>query len=202
MAELEADMKKYKVSTSLDNLPHKSEYLKTGNDPDELLKIYIDWYDGSIRAMDSEIGRLFECLRDLGLEKDTLMVWVADHGEEFWEHGRLFHGHTVYGELNQVPLVFHWPNNPEIRKGVMIDQQIENIDIMPTILEACGVEMPAVVNGVKQSPLAGVSMIWFGEDGRVVRQLDYWNAAEDAALRPPGDWDPVAAHEGGAPPGP
>jgi SnoaL-like protein len=50
----------------------------------------------------------------------------------------------------------------------------------------------------RDTTLAGVSMIWFAEDGLVVRQLDYWNDAEDAALRPAADWDPVAVHEGGA----
>src|SRR4029450_1131376 len=60
LAELEADMRKHNVQTSLDSLPHKAEYLKTGNDPDELLKIYTDWYDGSIRGVDAERGRLRE----------------------------------------------------------------------------------------------------------------------------------------------
>ncbi len=148
LAELEADMRKHKVGTSpVDNLPHKEEYLKTGNDPEELLKIYKDWYDGSIRGMDAEIGRLLEALREMGLDQDTLLVWTSDHGEEFWEHGKLFHGQSVYGELNQVPLVFHWPNSPQIRKGAMVEQQIESIDIMPTILELLGIPGPTTMQG-------------------------------------------------------
>jgi arylsulfatase A-like enzyme len=83
----------------------------------------------------------------MGLDQDTLMVWAADHGEEFWEHGKMFHGHSVYGELNQVPLVFRWPNCPEIRKGAMVDQQIENIDIMPTILALAGIHGPTNMQG-------------------------------------------------------
>jgi arylsulfatase A-like enzyme len=154
LVEIEADMKKHKVGTSpVDNLPHKAEYLKTGNDPDELLKIYKDWYDGSIRGMDAEIGRLLEALREMGLDQDTLIVWSADHGEEFWEHGKMFHGQSVYGELNQVPLVFRWPNNPDIRKGAMVDQQIENIDIMPTILELAGIAGPTNMQGRSLLPL-------------------------------------------------
>src|SRR6185295_16945727 len=77
LAELEADMRNHKVATRHD-LPNKDEYLKTGNDPDELLKIYTDWYDGSIRGVDAEIGRLLEALRGMGLDQDTLMVWAAD----------------------------------------------------------------------------------------------------------------------------
>jgi hypothetical protein len=41
------------------------------------------------------------------------MVFAADRGEELWEHGRLFHGHSVYGELNQVPLSSAGPTIPK-----------------------------------------------------------------------------------------
>jgi arylsulfatase A-like enzyme len=153
MVEIDAAISKHKVAAKF-GLPHKDEYVsKTGNDPDELLKIYKDWYDGSIRGMDAEIGRLLEALREMGLDQDTLMVWGADHGEEFWEHNQLFHGQTVYGELNQVPLVFRWPNGPDIKKGVMIDQQVQNLDIMPTILELAGIQGPTNMQGRSLVPL-------------------------------------------------
>jgi arylsulfatase A-like enzyme len=153
MVEIDAAISKHKVQNKF-GLPHKDEYVsKTGNDPDELLKIYKDWYDGSIRGMDAEIGRLLEALREMGLDQDTLMVWGADHGEEFWEHNQLFHGQNVYGELNQVPLVFRWPNSPEINKGVMIDHQVQNLDIMPTILELAGIQGPTNMQGRSLVPL-------------------------------------------------
>jgi hypothetical protein len=49
----------------------------------------------------------------------------------------------------------------------------------------------------RDTTLAGVSIVWFGDGGLVVQQLDYWNEAEDAALTPPEEWGPIAAHEGG-----
>jgi arylsulfatase A-like enzyme len=146
-------MRAKKIRTGMDAMPDKEEYLKTGNAPEELLKIYQDWYDGSIRGADSEIGRLLEALRDMGLEKDTLFVWATDHGEEFWEHGKLFHGQSVYGELNQVPMVYHWPNSPDLRKGAMVDQMVQNIDIMPTILELAGITGPTNMQGRSLVPL-------------------------------------------------
>jgi arylsulfatase A-like enzyme len=152
MAQLDADISKFKVPNKF-GLPEKDAYVKTGNDPDELLKIYQDWYDGSIRAMDAEIGRLLEAMREMGLDRDTLVVWGADHGEEFWEHNQLFHGQSVYGELNQVPLVFRWPNSPEIKKGIMLDQQVQNLDIMPTILELAGIQGPTNMQGRSLLPL-------------------------------------------------
>lgn len=153
MVEIDAAISKHKVQNKF-GLPNKDEYVsKTGNDPDELLKIYKDWYDGSIRGMDAEIARLLEALREMGLDQDTLIVWGADHGEEFWEHNQLFHGQNVYGELNQVPLVFRWPNSPEIKKGVMIDHQVQNLDIMPTILELAGIQGPTNMQGRSLVPL-------------------------------------------------
>jgi arylsulfatase len=57
------------------------------------------------------------------------------------------------------PLVIHWPKGIKA-KGEVRDQYHHSVDIVPTILEACGVDMPETVNGVKQSPLAGVSMAY------------------------------------------
>jgi len=55
--------------------------------------------------------------------------------------------------LNQVPMVFHWPNNPEIRKGAMVDQQVQNLDIMPTILALSGIQGPTNMQGRSLIPL-------------------------------------------------
>lgn len=47
----------------------------------------------------------------------------------------------------------------------------------------------------RDTTLAGAAVLWFGEDGRVVRQFDYWNQADDTAKPPPEGWGPVLAHE-------
>ena len=59
--------------------------------------------------MDAELGRLRERLGEMGLDRRTLIVFLADHGEEFLEHGRTFHNQSIYGELTNVPLFFWWP---------------------------------------------------------------------------------------------
>ena len=183
LAELEADMHKHDVHARMDNLPNKADYLKTGNDPGELLQIYKDWYDGSIRGADAEIGRLLEALKELGLENDTLMVWATDHGEEFWEHGRLFHGHSVYGELNQVPMVFHWPNSPDVRKGVMVEQQVQDLDIMPTILELAGIPGPSAMQGRSLVPLLNGTGVGTWQEQPAITQA---MVDSDSAVGPPG----------------
>ena len=162
-------MRKNNVATVM-GLPRKQDYLKTGNDPNELLKIYLDWYDGSIRGADAEIGRLLQALKGMGLDEDTLMVFTSDHGEEFWEHGRMYHGYSVYGEFNQVPLLFRWPNNPSLRKGAMIGKQIESIDIMPTILELAGIQGPITMQGRSLVPLLNGSGITTWEERPAITQ--------------------------------
>ena len=114
-------------------------------DPDAYVDYDQDWYDGSIRGMDVELGRLVERLRTLGLDDDTLIVFMSDHGEEFLEHGRMFHGQTVYNELTQVPLVMRWPG--AIPSGVVVDENVQLIDIMPTLLDLSGLPHPEGLQG-------------------------------------------------------
>ena len=110
-----------------------------------------DWYDGSIRAMDAEVARLFEKLRELGLDDDTLFVFMSDHGEEFLEHGRHFHGNSAYGEMVNVPLFFWWPE--VVPAGAVVDELVQSIDVMPTLLELSGLSVPEQVQGQSLVPL-------------------------------------------------
>ncbi len=95
--------------------------------------------------MDAEIGKILELLRNHSMAKNTLVVFAGDHGEEFLEHGRMFHGQTVYGELTDVPLIFWRPG--VVPSGKSIDQTVESIDVMPTILQMCGLKPPAGIQG-------------------------------------------------------
>ena len=82
-----------------DRVPAVALLQKAEVDPEAFIAHEFAWYDGSIRAMDVEIGRLLEGLEARGLADKTLVAFVSDHGEEFLDHGYLGHGHTAYGEL-------------------------------------------------------------------------------------------------------
>jgi arylsulfatase len=71
---------------------------------------------------------------------------------------RMFKRYVYQGGVCD-PLVISWPKGIEAR-GEVRNQYHHSTDIFPTILEACGIEMPEVVNGYRQSPLAGVSMVY------------------------------------------
>ena len=90
-------------------LPDREEIEKAGIDVDTYVSREKAWYDASIRAMDLELGRLLEHLQHLGLDENTMIVFMSDHGEEFLEHGRHFHGYNAYGEMLNVPLIVWWP---------------------------------------------------------------------------------------------
>ncbi|MGH7897931.1 MAG: sulfatase, partial [Candidatus Binatia bacterium] len=62
-------------------------------------------YDAEVRYVDQGVGEIVAALKRLGLYDGSLILVVSDHGEEFWEHGRIGHGHTLYQEVLRVPLI-------------------------------------------------------------------------------------------------
>ena len=151
-------------------LPTRNEVIKAGFDPDIYVKQEADWYDGSIRGMDVEIGRLFEQLRRLGLDERTLVVLTSDHGTELLDHGRFFHGHTLYGELTNVPLIMRWPGRlPAAR---VIEDLVQGIDIMPTMLELSGIAPPAGLQGQSLRPFLATSSAGESERPEVLAGME------------------------------
>ncbi len=88
-------------------------------------------YDGEIKYTDFHLGRVFQALEAQGLADDTIVVFVADHGEEFWEHGNTEHGSTLYNELVRVPLLIRIPGE----EPRLVRQVIRTVDVMPTLLD-------------------------------------------------------------------
>lgn len=132
-------------------MPTRAELVKARIDPEAFIEHERGWYDGSIRGMDVEIGRLVERLRSLGLDRKTLLVFTSDHGEEFYEHGRSFHGQSVYGEMNNMPLILWAPG--AVRPGVTVEETVQTLDLMPTLLEMSRIAVPAGVQGRSLLPL-------------------------------------------------
>jgi arylsulfatase A-like enzyme len=110
----------------------------------------LDWliaqYDGEVRCTDGYIGRVFDLLRQLDLWENTIIVVTADHGEEFYEHGRNSHKNTLYVESVRVPLIVKWPNERGPTPGR--DDRLANlVDLYPTLLEVAGCKSQAPLNG-------------------------------------------------------
>lgn len=144
--------KKNDEKRMFNHLPHPQDLEAAGVDPVAWMEYEKGWYDGSIRGMDAEIGRLLERLRALGLAEKTMIGVVADHGEELHEHGKMGHGGTAYGELSNVPLLLYRPGS--IPAGVRVTETTRSIDLMPTLLQTSGLAIPESAQGQSLLPLA------------------------------------------------
>ncbi len=101
-------------------------------------------YDGAIRYIDDELGRLFDALERDGSSQDLIVCVIADHGEEFLEHGRIGHGHGLYETLLHVPWLLRVPS----RKPARVEEPVTLVDLHPTLLAAAGVRTAARTAGV------------------------------------------------------
>jgi arylsulfatase A-like enzyme len=124
--------------------------------PDDYRRFLIDRYDGEIRFVDGEIGRLLDGLESAGRRQRTWIVLTSDHGEEFKEHGSVGHGRSLYEEVIRVPLIIAGPDAaaPEARSagaGRRIATPVSGIDILPTLIDLAGLERPP-------ARLAGISL--------------------------------------------
>ncbi len=99
-------------------------------------KFWSDTYDGKVVQADKELQTFLTDMSVRGLLKNTLIVLVSDHGEEFYEHKGFDHGHTLYDELVHVPLIFVVPG---MQGGQIIKSQVSTMDVMPTILYLLGI---------------------------------------------------------------
>jgi len=97
---------------------------------------YSDSYDNSVRWVDSLLGHLFAELDERGLRENTVIVFSADHGEAFAEHGGEGHARNVYGEVTTTPFILSLPFR--LDPGVVVEARSENVDLWPTVLELVG----------------------------------------------------------------
>jgi len=89
--------------------PH-AEYV--AHFPDRPAASPLDRYRQEVRFMDQQLGRVLDALRRIGLERQTIVIFTSDHGEELGEHGGKHHGSTLYEEVLRVPLVIAVPGLP------------------------------------------------------------------------------------------
>ncbi|ELZ45611.1 sulfatase [Halorubrum distributum JCM 9100] len=100
-------------------------------------------YDGAVRWVDQQVGRLIGYLERNELMEDTMIVLTADHGHNFGEHGIFSDNSGLYDTSIHVPLVVHHPDKPAER----VSGIVQHIDIVPTILDYAGLEIPDDLRG-------------------------------------------------------
>ena len=105
-------------------------------------------YRGEIEYLDGNFAKLLAKIRELGLWDSTMIVLVADHGEEFQEHGGFWHGLTLYDEQIHVPLLVKWAGAGPRPLGDPRGHLVGLLDVAPTILARAGAEVPPSMQGV------------------------------------------------------
>jgi arylsulfatase len=112
---------------------------------DERERAYIRaLYLAEVEYVDQRVGRILAMLENRGLLEKTLIVFTADHGEAFWEHGFPSHGNTYFEEMVRVPLIF---SGPGISGGRRVDAPVSHLGLAPTLAELLGVDVPGEVQG-------------------------------------------------------
>ena len=115
------------------------------NPPEPYKHEYADRpYDGEIAFADAQVGRLVHHLKEKGIYENTVIVLAGDHGEGLGEHGEKTHGFFIYNATMHVPLIIRVPGSPG---GRTVAEPVSLVDLMPTMLGAVGVEVPAQVQG-------------------------------------------------------
>lgn len=125
----------------------RAQFIKKGMDPlehlepgnaDYLKKIYLEEAQYADRAIEQFVG----LMRDYGMLDNTLLAVVADHGEEFLEHGDVKHSRQLYRELVHVPLVLWGALPAGLAPGTVVDTPHSTLELFPSLLAAAGSDPP------------------------------------------------------------
>lgn len=107
-------------------------------------------YYGQITAVDDWVARVLKAMDDLGLARNSIVLFTSDHGDLLGSH-QLFNKNQHYDEAIRIPMLVRWPGH--VKTAVQDRQVISHVDLMPTLLDLCGVKIPATVQGTSLVPV-------------------------------------------------
>ncbi len=102
-------------------------------------------YWAMVDLIDKQVGRLLQILEETEQLEDTIIIFTSDHGEMLGDHGIYLKGPYFYESAVRVPLIISWPGH--IESGVRTKSLVELVDLAPTLLDACGLEMVPGMQG-------------------------------------------------------
>jgi len=109
----------------------------------------IHGYYASVSYVDAQVGKVLDYIKTSGLDKNTLVVLIGDHGWHLGDHG-LWNKHTNYEQATRTPMYIMSPNG---KKGIKNASPIELIDIFPTMCEVSGLKIPNQLQGKSLIPI-------------------------------------------------
>jgi arylsulfatase A-like enzyme len=128
-------------------LPHKLFRETSLQEMRRLLSVYY----AMISSLDHNVGRILDRLQELGLEEETLVLFMSDNGYMHGEHRMLSKGPMLYEELVRTPMIMRWPGR--ITPGTKVQALVSSLDLFPTLSRAAGVSPPPGLAGAELWPL-------------------------------------------------
>lgn len=134
---------------------------------DDMISALRAFYAARLAMIDADLGKVFKKFDETGLMDNSIVVITSDHGDVLGDHKKpsFHHQFSIYNSLLKIPLVFSW-KGIEFPKRINIPN-IQNIDILPTLLSLCGIKNPALLN---KSPGIGLSDYIFNGNMHPPRQ--------------------------------
>jgi arylsulfatase A-like enzyme len=121
-----------------------SFYVQNGGDPKTLARTE-SLYEGEVATADAKLGRLMAHLHSIGRDRNLLVVFTADHGENLGDHPPHFAHQDLFDSVLRVPLVFAYPGR--LPAGAAVGGMVDNKDIVPTVLAIVGLAAPHGTQG-------------------------------------------------------
>jgi N-acetylglucosamine-6-sulfatase len=121
---------------------HGIDHMETGAFDKDPVPDFDDLYHRfceTVHGLDENIGRILDYLDANELSNNTLVIYLADNGFELGEHG-FYDKRDAFEESIRIPMLAYAPGL--IQPGTKIEKMVQNIDVAPTILEACNVRVP------------------------------------------------------------
>ena len=155
-----------------------------GNPPARpLIDKLIGLYDAEIAFNDHNFGLFLSGLRDRGLFDGSLLIFLSDHGEEFYEHGGWQHMRALYAESVRIPFIVKLPQATPPRRG-RTSTLAQQVDLLPTVLAVLGLDVPPQVEG--RDLIAALDR---GEGGRPAQGFSYFDRRSRKGVSVvDGDW--------------
>lgn len=124
--------------------PSFSRQAAISRDP-KALQCRRELYRTEIARTDKVLKNFLLKLREAGLNDNTLVIFTADHGESFLEHGVMGHAHSLFQEVISVPLILSGPGIP---RGIKNPAPVSHVDLVPTTLAWLGYPTPPSAQGI------------------------------------------------------
>jgi arylsulfatase len=147
-------------------------------------------YNGAVRYVDQQIGRLFDVLKEERLLEDTLIIITSDHGESLWEHDIFFDHHGLYDVTTHVPLILYYPK--AFSEPKRVKSLVQHADLAPTLYELLNIKYKDYeLDGASLMPLIRgekreIRQFVFNEESYVQRKIGFRTKKFKYILSPDG----------------